>query len=844
MKNRKVALICILLSFCALPARILSAEDAKAAPAADQAAQNQQAPLPCVGIIPLDAESGKPDLVPVASSLSDFLSIDFKISGRVAVKGIKRPVAEDFTSSIPQIIKENRLDYLLFGLVHSEQGGGIEINVFMYDAQGGKLSAGYQKVAELFELSDAGDSLFAALSKNVGTIHHGFGRIDFVVEGVGSYEVFMNGESLGRNLPSLDNVLNGRHFIEVKQSRPFGTVTLVSGYVDMAEGARESVKVSLPVVLPEELARVGSTVNMIEDKWEKEDSRADVEAAIASLEDAFSDISSCPGVVDLAAKTRQLRALWKSRELRYAMEANPLVFELSSFDELKPVFAGASDCPDPEAIRSSIRENLSIASSLQSMRAVAAASEGDWRRALDIYRLVSNYYEAFGLELPAVYARDIAFLEGIDSLYAKSKLERASSAKAYSAARVAGLGLLALASGSLAANLPEQIRSSDPGDHLANLSAGLGRDGLIAFENLGILAGTSLFAYGRSGQYRGDETERVGATAAARTYFGRRLADASALSSALSAPSGLPALVIFSDRPEVPVKLDKEASRPAPFAFTPDGSKAEKAVVLQSGTLRMSVAIESRRKFVFLPAEAADDPEAQEIAVSRKRADGSVGGSFDLSWPAVQGASSYRCIVYSKAPTARDSSITVIDCLNGVSLRYYATVPGRALCFVVYAVDRSGSSSELGRLSLNSPARLPLGQDRSFPVHFGLALGGSASSSPESAGAMTRVEPSLLCNLVPGSFMFGLACRFDLSGSEVASWGLSPLAVSGDLDGGAFHLFKAGVSYDGTSSKYSIDFGYGEGVERLYLMPSLDYSSETASQSAAFGFSFVLGYIL
>jgi TolB-like protein len=802
-------------------------------PTSQQAAESEQ--LPRVGIIPFDATDSGSNLASVASSLTDFLTIDFKISGRVVVKSLKRPAADDFASSIGQILTDNKLDYLLFGTVKGNADGAIDIVAFLAGSQGERLSAGYRKLGSLFELSDAGDALYTSLAKNLGTVHKGFGRIEFSRDGAGDYDVYLNGEFAGHNIERIDNVMEGKQFVEIRQKRPFGVFTPVSESLTVAEGERVSVRFTLPAVLPQELAKVTDTVNMIDEKWAKADAKDEIESDIGSLEEAFSDISSCPGVGDLFAKTKQYRALWECRKLRFDIESDPLKFDPGRLSELEHVYASAAACPDPEAIRTLVREDVAVAESIRLAKATVKAAEGDFRHALDEYRAMAEHYRVYDMNLPVAVGDDVRLLEAIEALYDSAKRPGRDFTALSQAAVASGIGLVGISAGSILLDIPGAINDIPNSDNFAlNISKGVGRSALLALEKVGVAGGAGLIAVGKAGLYRANDEEARDAGEAMKAHYGQRLGDADAFLKAASLPPPSKSrLILLSSEPGGLVSLNGGKPRPTPFVE--DSIAAGQSVATGEG--KDSVVVEKRTKIVFTTS-ARERIQAQSVTAEADQGGDLLKGKVSLSWEGSQDARFYRVIALSKTSESSDPTIRVFDRVQGGGFAYLSGIPDRVLSFAVYAVDTGGYASPVGWADASSERSMPFLSDHSRPLFFGGAIGGTFSTTEMSAGgddySAFRIEPSALVNLVPDSLMFGCALRFDISKSGLPDWGVFPLAVTGNVDSDGFQLYSAGLSSDG--SKCTIDLGYGEGRQRVFFMPSVELQAESASPVRSFGF--------
>jgi|GEM_PF-5064857 len=842
--------------------------------AAASAAAESKDPSPAkprLGIIPMDAKAGDTDLSSVASSLSEFLAMDFKLSGQVEVKSLKRPAVVDFTSSIPAMIEDNKLDYILFGSVGSSAGGMIDISAYLYDAQGGRLSSGYHKLGSLLDLSDAGDAIFASLNKNIGTIHRGFCSITLSPEGSGGYDVYLNGATAGHNLSSMENLVNGKHFLEVKQVRPFSTITLVSEYLTLAEGERAVVRFKLPDVLPDELASVTSDFNEVEAKWNDPAAADTIEGDLESLESAFSDISSCPGVAPLAAKTRQYKVLWGIRKLKFDLEAAPLDFPAERLDQLKPTLASAGAYPDPGAIRSAVREIVDIEGSLQSAKATIAAGDGDWASSLDELRAVAAEYEKFGFEFPKAYAEDVRFLETLEGLYGPKP---SSSAKGRKGSVAGGVALTAAALGSMATNAPSLIPTNATPGFGTNIALGLARSGLIVMQNVAFVGGASLIALGAANAYNHGGRMRDEAGAAARVYFGKRYSDAKSFVAALGpklpngakkAAGGVEAksqaatnggaggnkaagssyLVVLSGEPGGTVEIDG-TSHPLPCFV--DQVAAGRKLEIASGGKSFSLVADGKPRLAFVSSERPRVAAQGNVSLASGGSGELEEGAVDVSWPVADGAASYTCLIYSKASSRGGATnIRVIDAGRGTGLRFYANTPGAELSCFVYAKDKRGYASPLGVATMKARDSVPFLSDRSRKYYFLAAMGfgaGQHDASSDDSGTTFRysLEPGILFNLVPEKVLFGAGLRFDLSKSGLADWSIDPMAVTGDLDQGVFHVYELGAASDGSTSTFRI--GYGEGMGGYYFMPSASVSTKGLSPSKPeFGASIVIGRI-
>lgn len=196
----------------------------------------------------------------------------------------------------------------------------------------------------------------------------------------------------------------------------------------------------------------------------------------------------------------------------------------------------------------------------------------------------------------------------------------------------------------------------------------------------------------------------------------------------------------------------------------------------------------------------------------------------------MQGASSYRCIVFSKSASPSRSSIQVVGPLEEPRVRLFADSPGLELSIAIYAVDKEGYPTLIGSARRATKARRPYYADATRPLYAGLALGPAATTENEAGSVgMLRLEPSLLYAVIPGAFLLGAECQIDLGGSgAVKDWQLCPLMFSGDLNHGFYDIYKLGFA--NRDSRYSLNLGYGEGVGKFFVLPSLELSRDSGGQ--------------
>jgi hypothetical protein len=785
------------------------------------AAQAAAAPnlLPRIGIIPFDASGNMTNLASVASSLSDFISIDFKISGRVAVIAIKRPAAEDFTSSVESIMADNKLDYLLFGTVRGNADSDIDIVAYLVDGQGARLSAGYRKLGSLFELTDAGDALYVSLAKNVGTIHRGFGSIELAHEGEGGYDVYLNGELVGHNIDSAENLLNGKYFLEIKQSRPFSTLTLISESMMIGEGERAKVRFKMPAVLPEELAKVTDKFTEIDQNWDKAEEQSTVEQDISGLETSFTDISAAPGVGEFATKTRQYRGLWEVKKMRYAIEDGMLGFDPSRLRELKGLYLSAQTYSDPETIRAGIREEVVIAGSLQSAKAVLAADSGSWASAVRIYLDLKDIYQIFDLPFPAVYSSDLDFFAALDANYASATLKKDGRKPPYGGMIAGGIGLAGASAVLMATDVSSKIGDVSSAGIVGNIIKNIGKDAIVGFENVGFVAGLGLIAAGNAGNYREASTTSEDAKAAARAHFGARVDDAKALSAALGSSSvGKANLLVVAPSPGALAKVTKAGTRRTPFVV--DNAVAGDRVVVDTGREKTEIAIGTRIKIAVVNAQP-NVVAGQGIKIGEGPEGDYLRSPIDVSWSKQDGAAAYRVIFFSKVKDdPAKSSIQILGPMTDTKVRCNADIPGRELSFAVYALDKDGYPSPIGGAAWTTLDRRDYLADASRLFYMGGAIGGALSTANSAYPQILRAEPAAFCALVPGSFLFGAECQLDIAGSSLQSWKVCPLFVSGDINHGAFDIYKIGLVNEGSS--YCASFGFGEGLGRFYFLPTVE----------------------
>lgn len=202
------------------------------------------------------------------------------------------------------------VDIVLYGEIVLEGEGAVRVRLSAYNRERGKtIMSDETETVPLLEMFSVCDTLsLSVISEMTGT-HIGFARINFANSGEqGSYEVLIDGNTVGRDLSSIAGWREGFHEIVVRQDRMLGAHELTRQGVTLVEGVPCSVSFSVPRLLPDEKKRVGELEGEIQTLWDVKGSEATVDRDIAAYSALFSRIEYCPSLAPYRDKAAKLVA--------------------------------------------------------------------------------------------------------------------------------------------------------------------------------------------------------------------------------------------------------------------------------------------------------------------------------------------------------------------------------------------------------------------------------------------------------------------------------------------------------------------------------------------------------
>ncbi len=178
-------------------------------------------PLPRVSVVPFINEENQHEYEILCDTATKTIELTLQLIGSYDV--IPPIAANPYTN--PEILleysDEKKLDYVIFGKAYPNEAGQLVFQASVYDTVVGEVALTEERTAEsILDTFDTADELVIRLMETFSGIHIGFGKVEFVNNGLdGDYQVFIDEKPVGKNIEFLEKVLNGRRRIEIKQNR-------------------------------------------------------------------------------------------------------------------------------------------------------------------------------------------------------------------------------------------------------------------------------------------------------------------------------------------------------------------------------------------------------------------------------------------------------------------------------------------------------------------------------------------------------------------------------------------------------------------------------------------------
>ncbi len=205
---------------------------------------------PRVSVFPVINASDDPGFDAVCGAVHDTLVLTISLLDQYEVVTAEDEVEIMQTSAGRMLAKarELRLDNAIVGKVSRGKSGDVRFDFSVYDVHsGGATLSRSATAASIFAVFETADKLVVDLVGALSGVHIGFGSLLLEPDGINlGYEVFIDGKPAGVNIVSVDQVLNGRRIVEIRQRRLTGYETLTRKTLDIREDEEYTISFAIP----------------------------------------------------------------------------------------------------------------------------------------------------------------------------------------------------------------------------------------------------------------------------------------------------------------------------------------------------------------------------------------------------------------------------------------------------------------------------------------------------------------------------------------------------------------------------------------------------------------------
>jgi hypothetical protein len=345
----------------------------------------QGAPLAHVAVVQFSNQTGSASYDAACKAATDTLFLTLRQLGRYRVQSEDN--AGSGEDALRAMAEERRLDFIIYGKMSKGAAGGIDCSLSVFDRAKGKTALSKSlKAAGVLDVFDIADALVVSVLESITGSHIGFGSLKLTNTGEkGSYTVLMDGYPVGKNLASVERVLNGIHAVTIVQKRMLGDRQIASSSVKVNEGESASLEFALPYLMDDEKQRVEGLKTAIKAGWNDASRAGEVDARMGEFASLFGDLSYSPSLSSYKDEARQLGGEWMLRKSRFEIEDSAWEPRLELMDGTAALYAGASAYPDPGKIRGAFEENAQLVEALFELEAGKALGDKDLAKALDCF---------------------------------------------------------------------------------------------------------------------------------------------------------------------------------------------------------------------------------------------------------------------------------------------------------------------------------------------------------------------------------------------------------------------------------------------------------------------------
>jgi hypothetical protein len=275
--------------------------------------------LPRVLVVPMVNATGQPQNETVAQTTTDTIELAIRLLQRYelipwddSANPGDPPASSAEAAQLAAFLAEKlAAESVLFGRVSRDAAGTFLFSLSVYDRQSQSVTATNEAIStSLFGVFDAADRLVAEAVSAFSGVRVGFGSIRLSPESPLTYDVYLDGERMGRGVSLLERVLIGSREVRIEQLLGDLRRTVYDATVDLDEGQTVTITLDVPTVIGEERARATALVGEISTALDLgsnlegvADSIGELSALLTAVPDAAED---GPAVLDFLSRRYEL----------------------------------------------------------------------------------------------------------------------------------------------------------------------------------------------------------------------------------------------------------------------------------------------------------------------------------------------------------------------------------------------------------------------------------------------------------------------------------------------------------------------------------------------------------
>ena len=358
-----------------------------------------------IALYRFDNGTGTPSYDALCQTLDRSLSLTIRQLGLYEL--ITAPAGARDPEGLRAWAEAHRADYIMYGQVTQPAPGSIRCSLAIYDrAKGTSPIARESPTVKNLEAFDAADDLIAAVLQAATGRHIGFGSVSLTNGGAkGSYTVSLDGIDLDANVASLDNVLNGKHTIILGQKRMLGPFEVARWTFDLAEKQSLDLSFSIPDLTESERSRLEILEAAIKVDWRQLGDAAKEDGRVAEYAALTSDLSFSSALEPYQRRAKQISGEWAIQKNRMEIEREAWQPDSELLASSVAAYVSAKSYPDPERLRSAIRDNAALLATLLELKAGLDLSRGDPQAAFSAFESILD----FSAYLPEEWKMEFAF---------------------------------------------------------------------------------------------------------------------------------------------------------------------------------------------------------------------------------------------------------------------------------------------------------------------------------------------------------------------------------------------------------------------------------------------------